>query len=234
MSCPARGATPPCMTGAKGRTSVPESRPEVARPPRVTIRRPEDPAGPRSSRSRAGRPPPPQTDRTPPSRAADRAPCAYTSPAGRGPKGTSQGWRGDGEGPGGTGRGMEGLRWGPAASASRPGPGFAGRPERRTPGSNTRAPSPESAAAYPKPQAGAASVHSRPTVTLETRSPTPSTSPMRPNPLPRIASGRSSGAALPSAVSTSAVDLPTATNSSASTGMEVGENAKASKRGRTA
>jgi hypothetical protein len=108
--------------------------------------------------------------------------CAYTSPAGRGPQGTSHGWRGDGEGPVGTGRGMEGLRWGPAASASRPGPGFTGRPERRTPESNTRAVSPESAAAYPKPQAGAASVHSRPTVTLETRSPTPSTSPMRPNP----------------------------------------------------
>jgi hypothetical protein len=48
--------------------SAPESRPEVARPPKVTLRRPEDPGAPRCARSRGGPPPPPQTDGPPPSR----------------------------------------------------------------------------------------------------------------------------------------------------------------------
>ena len=57
-----------------------ESRPEVARPPKVTLLRPEDPAVPQCARSRGGPPPPPQTDGLPPSRSADFAPRTHRRP----------------------------------------------------------------------------------------------------------------------------------------------------------
>ena len=61
------------------RSRAPESRPEVARPPKVTLRRPEDPGAPRCARSRGG-PPPPQTDGPPPSRSAPSAPRRRRGP----------------------------------------------------------------------------------------------------------------------------------------------------------
>src|SRR4029453_4764352 len=66
-----------------GRSRAPASRPEVARPPKVTLRRPGDPGAPRCARSREGPPPPPQTDGPPPSRSAPSAPCADTHAGGR-------------------------------------------------------------------------------------------------------------------------------------------------------
>ncbi len=53
-----------------------EVTPTVAHPPKVMTHRPEGRAGPRSSRSRAGRPPPPRISRPAPFRAAFNAPCA--------------------------------------------------------------------------------------------------------------------------------------------------------------
>src|SRR4029450_3867521 len=67
------------MSMTKGRKedgSAPESRPEVAGPPKVMLRRPGDPGVPRCLRSRGGPPPPPQTDGPPPFRSALNAPCA--------------------------------------------------------------------------------------------------------------------------------------------------------------
>jgi hypothetical protein len=62
--------------------TAPDCRPTVAHPPKVMTHRPEGRAGPRSSRSRAGRPPPPQTDRPSPSRAAERFPNRRPVPLG--------------------------------------------------------------------------------------------------------------------------------------------------------
>lgn len=70
-------------------------------------------------------------------------------------------------------------------------------------------------------------VHRTPTATLDTRSPTPSTKPTSPYPLPRKDPGRSSAAWLLWAVSTSAVEAPTATNSKERMGTALGEKAKA-------